>query len=355
VVSVLDSSATATPTRIREGRDGLLQTMTSTKTVTQDRRPTSAKPSNNGARKQSAGAGKGKGAAKASRRQLKQPRYATANELVALVVCGGLAGILMLTTLIEVFPFAVAATDAKPGVLRIPLLFGAFHVTVAPDTALLLLVVFSSAVGGFVHVATSFANYAGRGRLETSWLSWYALRCLIGAALATVFYFVLRAGFFSGDATNSSVNVYGIAAVAGFVGLFSRQATDKLREVFDTLFKTDRSEEEVDPVISDIAPPQVPAGQVADVIISGSGFVRLSEVRIDGHIVTPSSIGPNRMVARVEAERLRQQGAVEVTIVNPGPCAHSAPHQLKVGPPTVDPTLARHGNETDQPPPLSRA
>jgi hypothetical protein len=50
-----------------------------------------------------------------------------------------------------------------------------------------------------------------------------------------------------GDATSSSLNVYGIAAVAGFVGLFSRHATDKLREVFATLFKTDGPEEEVDP------------------------------------------------------------------------------------------------------------
>jgi hypothetical protein len=332
VVTVLRRERLAHLTRIREGRSGLIPTMTNAKTVNQAPSPTSTKTSTNGAGKLPAKAGKTNGAGKASRRHLKHPRYATAQELVALVLCGGVAGILMLTTLIEVFPFAVAATDAKPGILRIPLLFGAFHATVAPDTALLLLVVFSSAVGSFVHVATSFANYAGRGRLETSWLAWYALRCLIGAALATVFYFVLRAGFFSGDATNSSVNVYGIAAVAGFVGLFSRQATDKLREVFDTLFKTDRSEEEVEPVVSDIAPPQVPAGQAADIIISGSGFVRLSEVRVDGHVVTPSSIGPNRMIARVEAERLRQEGVLEVTIVNPGPCAHSAPHELKVGP-----------------------
>jgi len=152
----------------------------------------------------------------------------------------------------------------------------------------------------------------------------------IWAALATVFYFVLRAGFFSGDATNSSVNVYGIAAVAGFVGLFSRQATDKLREVFDTLFKTDRTEDEIDPVINDISPDKVIAGKPADLIITGSGFVRLSEVRVDGHLVTPSSIGPTRLLAKVEADWLRKPGTVEVTIVNPGPCAHSDPHDLTV-------------------------
>ena len=148
---------------------------------------------------------------------------------------------------------------------------------------LLLLVVLASATGSFVHVATSFANYAGRNRFETSWLTWYLLRCPIGAALATVFYFVVRAGFFSGDAPSSAVNVYGIAAVAGFVGLFSRQATDKLRELFDTLFKTDGTDQEVDPVLGSVAPNPVTVGdEPVRLTLTGSGFVRLSEVRVGG-------------------------------------------------------------------------
>ena len=182
------------------------------------------------------------------------PRYATAREILALALTGALLGVLLLATLIAIFPAAIGATTAGGRVAPVPLLFGLLHADLGPDTALLLLVVLSSAAGSFVHVATSFANYAGRNRLETSWLAWYALRGIIGAALAIVFYFVLRAGFFSGDATNASVNAYGIAAVAGFVGLFSRQATDKLRELFDTLFKTDSTEEEVDPVIHVVSP-----------------------------------------------------------------------------------------------------
>jgi hypothetical protein len=34
--------------------------------------------------------------------------------------------------------------------------------------------------------------------------------------------------------------VYGIAAISGLVGLFSKQATDKLREVFDTAFRVNK-------------------------------------------------------------------------------------------------------------------
>ena len=187
-----------------------------------------------------------------------------------------------------------------------PLLFGLVNPKLDSDATLLLLVTLASAVGSFVHIGTSFANYAGRNRFETSWVTWYALRCPIGAALATVFYFVVRAGFFSGDAPNSAVNAYGIAAVAGFVGLFSRQATDKLRELFDTLFKTDSTEEEVDPVLGSVTPnPVIVDGDPVRLTLSGSGFVRLSEVRVDGRALPPASVGPTQIAVEVPAADLR--------------------------------------------------
>ena len=54
-------------------------------------------------------------------------------------------------------------------------------------------------------------------------------------ALGLLFYFVIRAGFVTtGQA--SAVNPFGIAAIAGLAGMFSKQATDKLKELFDQLF-----------------------------------------------------------------------------------------------------------------------
>jgi hypothetical protein len=267
----------------------------------------------------------------ASRRALNPPRYATSREILALALIGAVVGILLLSTLIATFPAAIGATTAGGRVTPVPILFGLFDVDLGPDTALLLLVVLSSAAGSFVHIATSFANYAGRNRLETSWLAWYALRGIIGAALAIVFYFVLRAGFFSGDATNASVNAYGIAAVAGFVGLFSRQATDKLRELFDTLFKTDSAEEEVDPVIHVVSPDPavVTAGEPVRLTIEGSGFVRLSQVRIDGRAVNPSSIGPTQIKVSVSPAHLCPPTA-DVTVLNPGPNAQSDAYELQL-------------------------
>ena len=56
-------------------------------------------------------------------------------------------------------------------------------------------------------------------------------------ALALVFYFVIRGGFLTTSGGAKDINPYGIAALAGLVGMFSKQATDKLSEVFGTLFR----------------------------------------------------------------------------------------------------------------------
>src|SRR5262249_53726354 len=93
-----------------------------------------------------------------------------------------------------------------------------------------------SAIGSFIHATTSFVDFVGNRRLEVSWIWWYLLRVFVGTSLAVLFYFAVRGGFFGADSTAQSVNPYGMAALAGLVGLFSNHATDKLRELFDTLF-----------------------------------------------------------------------------------------------------------------------
>jgi hypothetical protein len=61
-------------------------------------------------------------------------------------------------------------------------------------------------------------------------------------ALALVFYFVVRGGFLTTSGGAKDINPYGIAALAGLVGMFSKQATDKLSEVFSTLFRAAKGE-----------------------------------------------------------------------------------------------------------------
>lgn len=119
----------------------------------------------------------------------------------------------------------VFGTDEKPIVLK-------------SEPRLILLVMLAGALGSYVHAATSFVTYVGNRTLHASWTWWYLLRPVIGMVLAVIFYFVVRGGLLSAGAAASEVSPFGIAAVAGLVGMFSKQATDKLQEVFDNLFRT---------------------------------------------------------------------------------------------------------------------
>ncbi len=113
------------------------------------------------------------------------------------------------------------------------------------DSRLTLVALLSGALGSFVHAATSFGTYLGNRQLIRSWAGWYALRPFIGMALALIFYFLIRAGFISPSANETAISAYGVAAVGGLAGMFSKQATDKLQEVFKQLFKPPEAEDQL--------------------------------------------------------------------------------------------------------------
>jgi hypothetical protein len=123
--------------------------------------------------------------------------------------------------------------------------------TIDPEVRLILLVILVGALGSCVHAATSFSTFVGNRSLGGSWMWWYLLRPLIGMTLALIFYFAIRGGLLLlSSATNSEdISPFGIAAISGLTGMFSKQAADKLRDLFDSLFKTEKGkgdEERVD-------------------------------------------------------------------------------------------------------------
>ena len=105
-------------------------------------------------------------------------------------------------------------------------------VSADPDARLILIAALSALLGSFVHSATSFATYLGNHKLLRAWVGWYVLRPVIGMALGLVFYFLLRAGLVTTESA-AAVNEFGVAAVSALAGMFSKQAADKLEEVFD--------------------------------------------------------------------------------------------------------------------------
>src|SRR3990172_11822398 len=101
-----------------------------------------------------------------------------------------------------------------------------------PDACVILIAALSALLGSFVHSATSFATYLGNYKLLRAWVGWYVLRPVIGMALGLVFYFLLRAGLVTTESA-AAVNEFGVAALSALAGMFSKQAADKLEEVFE--------------------------------------------------------------------------------------------------------------------------
>lgn len=102
------------------------------------------------------------------------------------------------------------------------------------------------ALGAYVHVATSFASYAGNRTLSSSWIWWFLLRPAIGAALALMAYFIMRSGVLLNGPLGELVSPPGIAALSAICGLFSKQVIDKVKNVSDTAFNTAQDAERHD-------------------------------------------------------------------------------------------------------------
>src|SRR4029450_10787530 len=95
----------------------------------------------------------------------------------------------------------------------------------APDRTMVLMVLLAGALGGLVHALRSFFWYAGEQKLLWNWVPMYVLLPFSSAALGFVFYLVIRAGVYQPTAGTS----YLLVGLAALVGMFSAQATEKLK------------------------------------------------------------------------------------------------------------------------------
>lgn len=239
-------------------------------------------------------------------------------------------GLVLIYLLVTAWPAIVDASQQAQRPHAIHWFGGSFTPTL--DSALLLLVVLVSALGSYVHAATSFADYYGNRKLHASWLWWYLLRVFIGCSLALLFYFALRGGFFSAGSSSKDVNPYGIAALAGLVGLFSKQATDKLRELFDTAFRVragDGDDARADsivnpkPVLVAVEPPRLTADTI-DLVLRGSGFTAESVVRVlqpNGDTVPRQATfrDASTLSLRLEQADVSAPGLVRLSVHTPPP------------------------------------
>lgn len=237
--------------------------------------------------------------------------------------------------LIAMWPAVEAATSRQPHPATVHVFGARWQPT--HEVALLLLVVSASALGGALHATISFTDYVGNGRLMTSWIWWYVLRVLLGTALAVLFYFALRGGLFSANTPTNVINPFGIGALAGLVGLFHKQAADKLREMFDTMFRTapgrgdDQRADSIEnpaPVMGGVEPSSMPVdASDLELTVHGEGFVRESVVRVSrsanqhGPLLARSShvSSPTRLHVSLDPRDVTEAGTVYLTVLNPPP------------------------------------
>lgn len=219
---------------------------------------------------------------------------------------------------------------------------GRFGFPLTTDLSLFLLVVAASGLGAYIHVATSFATYVGNGTFALSWLWWYVLRFLIGIALAVIVYLVLRGGLVNVTtfgSTASQVNPYGVAAVAGLCGLFSKQAVDKVRQVFDTIFQTpphygdDERKDKLSALsIESVIPATLTAGTAATLQVRGGGFTQRTILRLNGSRLPTTYVSVTELRARVDAADVAAPGEYRI-IASGGPGdADSMPFTVSVVP-----------------------
>lgn len=104
--------------------------------------------------------------------------------------------LVLIYVLIRIWPATLPPTAED----KVSLLWGGrLQFDMPPETRYLIIVVVSGALGSYIHLATSFADFVGNRRFEASWTWWYLLRPFIGMALAVLVYFVVRGDKLEGE------------------------------------------------------------------------------------------------------------------------------------------------------------
>jgi IPT/TIG domain len=180
--------------------------------------------------------------------------------------------------------------------------FGA-QLEVDREARLFIVVALAGALGGLVYALRSLTWYAGNRNLKYSWMMTYYLQPFVGAGLATITYVVLRGGLVvvTTQASPDVVNPFGFAAFGALVGLFSAQAAEWLKRIFEQVFAPAMKGKDpaIEARISNVQPEQGPVG--TEVVITGSGFADVQRVTF----------------GKVEAADLRKVSATELRVAVP--------------------------------------
>jgi IPT/TIG domain-containing protein len=177
------------------------------------------------------------------------------------------------------WPAPAAATGRSPAPATFSYL--GWQVSLTRDQQFFVIVALAGAIGAMLHGLRSLSTYIGEQYLYRSWIPYYALLPLVGALIATIVYLVLRAGLLPGGTSAAQPDPYGISAIGALVGLFSAQAAEKLKAVFETLFT---KAETGDKAITDVTVPAITSFRPSSgkagtpIVITGENLTAVTSV-----------------------------------------------------------------------------
>ena len=230
---------------------------------------------------------------------------------------------------------AVATASARaplPDPETIYFIGGRFQASVYAETRLLLIVILSGALGSLMHSLRSLYWYTGNREMVWSWVAFYMLLPFTGSILAVIFYFVVRGGFFSPQASFENTSPFGFAALSALVGLFSQQGILKLKDVAETIFTKPgagadaREQESVtpasaatlsDPIITDIDPKSGSTAGGQNITIQGTNFASNPIVLIGNLPANVVSSTGTTIQATTPASASATGGVVDIEVTNP--------------------------------------
>ncbi|MCJ7433733.1 MAG: hypothetical protein MUO77_09630 [Anaerolineales bacterium] len=159
--------------------------------------------------------------------------------IILLTVYLAALGIILFWALITFFPYSTVNDPATQTLSKV--MFIRWNFMVSSEMRLILLVIITGALGSLVHGFRSLFWYVGNRAFAKSWALMYFLLPFVGSSLSLIFYFVLRGGLFSPNATVDATSPFGFVGVAGLVGMFSNRAALKLQEIAESIFSTKES------------------------------------------------------------------------------------------------------------------
>lgn len=188
---------------------------------------------------------------------------------------------------------------------------------VMTELRFLALIAAAGALGATMHAITSFTSHLGNGKFSRAWTPWYLSRAPIGATMALIFMPLVGAGLIPDDVDHPETYAFTLIALAILVGMFSKDASDKLTDIFSAMLSSKRDTERSGkltvpvPHVGVVEPATLSVGApVPHVVLSGSGFLPSTTVLCNGAPRRSQTHSPSALSVWLEPEDVAAPGTL---------------------------------------------